>query len=136
MIAQLSIHELEPFTGIFKALSDETRVRILYLLLSSNEPVCVCELVDSLEEPQYNISRHLQLLKNAGLVEEKRIGRWKYYSATKEKDSFINHLFQTISSIPKNKLTKDYTKLKKRLEKRKNGECILGIQNLNLSSRR
>ena len=127
---------MEQFIEIFKALSDETRVRILHLLILSEESICVCEIVDSLEKPQYNISRHLKLLKNAGLVEENQKGRWKYYSLTKKRDLFITYLFQTISSIPKKTLIKDYVKLKKRLKKRKNRECILGIQNPHLLSRR
>lgn len=127
---------MKQFAEIFKALSDETRVRILYLLIVSKESICVCEIVDSLEEPQYNISRHLKLLKHAGLVEENKKGRWKYYSLTQKRDLFITHLFQAISSIPEKALQKDYEKLKKRLNMRKNGECILGVQNPHLLSRR
>jgi ArsR family transcriptional regulator len=123
-------------TEIFSALGDKTRLRILYLLILSEEPVCVCELVDSLEEPQYNISRQLKLLKNAGLVEENKKGRWKYYSLTKERDSFAAHLFQTVSQIPKKTMLKEYGRLKKRLRIRKNGECTVGVQNLHLLSRK
>ena len=127
---------MKQFVEIFKALSDATRVRILYLLIVSKESICVCEIVDCLEEPQYNVSRHLKLLKNTRLVDENRKGRWKYYCLTKKRDLFITRLFQAISSIPEKALLKDYEKLKKRLNMRKNGECILGIQNPHLLSRR
>ncbi|MFQ5834709.1 MAG: ArsR/SmtB family transcription factor [bacterium] len=127
---------IKEFAEIFKALSDETRVRILYLLNLSEESICVCEIVDSLEEPQYNISRHVKILRNAGLIEEDKEGRWRYYSLTKKRDLFIAHLFQTISSIPKKILIKDSVRLKERLKIRKEGKCVLGIQNPDLLSRK
>jgi ArsR family transcriptional regulator len=65
---------------IFKACSDETRLRILFLL--SERELCVCELVAILDMPQGKISRHLALLKNASLVSDRREGTWIYYSLT------------------------------------------------------
>ncbi len=127
---------LSEFTEIFKALSDETRIRILRLLMLSRESICVCEIVDSLEEPQSNISRHLKILKNAGLIEESKQGRWRYYSLTEKGDQFMTHLFQTIASIPKKTFIKEYAKLKERLKIRRNGKCTLGIQNVHLLSRK
>ena len=62
---------------IFKALSDETRLRIL-ALLSSGE-ICVCDLMAALELPQSTVSRHLAYLRNAGLVEDERRGIWMFY---------------------------------------------------------
>ena len=63
---------------VFKALADETRIRIVRLL--SSRPLCVCHLVDALAEPQYKISRHLGILKRAGLVIDRRAGTWMHYS--------------------------------------------------------
>ncbi len=127
---------MKQFIEIFKALSDETRVRILSLLISSKESICVCEIVDALEEPQYNVSRHLKVLKNAGLVEETKKGRWKYFSLTRKKDLFMTNFFSAITSIPARTLRVDYEKLNKRLEVRENGKCVMGIRNPHLSSRR
>jgi ArsR family transcriptional regulator len=62
---------------IFKALSDETRLRIL-ALLSSGE-ICVCDLMEALELPQSTVSRHLAYLRNAGLVDDERRGVWMFY---------------------------------------------------------
>ncbi|BCR03698.1 transcriptional regulator [Desulfuromonas versatilis] len=62
---------------MFKALSDETRLRIL-ALLSAGE-LCVCDLVSILELPQSTVSRHLAYLRNAGLVSDRRQGVWMYY---------------------------------------------------------
>ena len=58
----------QPFE-IFKALGDETRLRLVNLFLQTDEDLCVCEMVDALELPQYQISKHLTILKNAGLLQ-------------------------------------------------------------------
>ncbi len=62
---------------IFKALADETRLRILTLLLDGE--LCVCELIAALELPQSTISRHLAYLRKCGWVQDRRQGVWMYY---------------------------------------------------------
>jgi ArsR family transcriptional regulator len=62
---------------IFKALSDETRLRILALL--SDGELCVCDLMATLDLPQSTVSRHLAYLRNAGLVDDERRGVWMFY---------------------------------------------------------
>ncbi|MEX1275389.1 MAG: metalloregulator ArsR/SmtB family transcription factor, partial [Bacteroidota bacterium] len=69
---------------VFKALADETRLRVLNLFLLSEQPLCVCEIVDALKVPQYNISKHLTLLKHAGLVDVEKEGLWGYYRLKKD----------------------------------------------------
>jgi ArsR family transcriptional regulator, arsenate/arsenite/antimonite-responsive transcriptional repressor len=64
-------------TDIFKALSDENRLRILYLL--SKESLCVCELEACLNMKQSNLSRHLASLKQAGIIEGYRVAQWIHY---------------------------------------------------------
>ena len=71
---------LHAYTTIFKALSDETRLRI-YLLLGEGE-ICVCQIQVALGMSQTKISRHLTVLRNAGLVFARRDGLWMYYSRT------------------------------------------------------
>ncbi len=61
----------------FKALSDDTRLRILGLLLEGE--LCVCELMAILGLPQSTISRHLAYLKHSGLVDDRREGVWMHY---------------------------------------------------------
>src|SRR5512145_172388 len=73
-----------------KALADETRLRIIRLLLANQTATCVCELVDALEERQYNISRHLQVLEVAGLLEAEKDGRWVYYRVAEPQDTFVS----------------------------------------------
>jgi ArsR family transcriptional regulator len=67
----------------FRALSDETRLRILGLLLNSGE-LCVCDLTGALQLPQSTVSRHLSYLKNAGWITDRREGVWIYYRMTAE----------------------------------------------------
>lgn len=62
----------------FKALSDETRLQIMALLLD-NEELCVCDFVGTLDLTQSKASRHLRYLFNAGLVEDRREGLWMHY---------------------------------------------------------
>lgn len=63
---------------IFHALSDETRLGILARLTHGER--CVCELTDELDAAQSRLSFHLKVLKDAGLVTDRREGRWMYYS--------------------------------------------------------
>jgi ArsR family transcriptional regulator len=70
---------------LFKALSDETRLRILNLLFQGE--LCVCELMDALQMPQPRISHQLSILKAAGLVVDRREGKWIIYALKEwEKD--------------------------------------------------
>jgi len=75
------------FTGMkntvqyFKALADETRLRIMALLLVSGE-LCVCDITATLQLPQSTVSRHLAYLRNAGWVTDRREGVWIIYSVT------------------------------------------------------
>jgi ArsR family transcriptional regulator len=62
----------------FHALSDETRVEIVRRL--SRGERCVCELTDALDAAQSRLSFHLKTLKTAGLVSDRKEGRWVYYS--------------------------------------------------------
>jgi ArsR family transcriptional regulator len=68
---------MEKVATYFKALSDETRLRILKLLEEGE--LCVCDLTAALEMTQPNISFHLGILKEAGLIKDRKEGRWSYY---------------------------------------------------------
>ena len=62
----------------FHALSDETRLELLSLL--SHGERCVCDLTEALGAAQSRLSFHLKTLKTAGLVSDRREGRWVYYT--------------------------------------------------------
>lgn len=66
----------------FHALSDETRLRLLELLRAGEQ--CVCDLTDELDASQSRLSFHLKALKDAGLVTDRRQGRWIYYALNPE----------------------------------------------------
>ena len=63
---------------LFNLLSDSTRLRCLMLLQAEDE-ACVCEMTFALEESQPKISRHLALMRDAGLVLARRDGTWMHY---------------------------------------------------------
>ncbi|MEO8620975.1 MAG: metalloregulator ArsR/SmtB family transcription factor [bacterium] len=67
------------------ALADEARVEIIARLLDGEK--CVCDLSDALETGQSRLSYHLKVLKDAGLVTDRREGRWSYY--TLARDAFV-----------------------------------------------
>lgn len=69
---------MDTLADTFKALSDETRLRIVALLLE-NEELCVCDFVGALGETQSKVSRHLRYLYHAGLVKDRREGLWMHY---------------------------------------------------------
>src|SRR5436305_228160 len=69
---------------IGKALADATRVRILAAL--RGRELCVCELCDALEVSQSTLSTHLQVIRDAGLVQTRKQGKWTYYAPAPERD--------------------------------------------------
>ena len=75
---------------IFKACADKTRLRILILL--GEGQLCVCEIVDVLGMPQGKVSRHLAVLRRAGLVDDERRGTWIHYSLSRSKAPFMRRL--------------------------------------------
>jgi ArsR family transcriptional regulator len=62
---------------LFHALSDETRLEIIELLRNGER--CVCELTDTLDAAQSRLSFHLRVLKDAGIVRDRKDGRWVHY---------------------------------------------------------
>src|ERR1700724_3074147 len=69
---------------LFHALSDETRLEIVELLRKGER--CVCELTDTLDAAQSRLSFHLRVLKDAGIVRDRKDGRWVYYEL--DRDAF------------------------------------------------
>lgn len=68
---------------VFKALGEPIRLRLFALLAESGE-VCVCHLTGALELPQSTVSRHLGVLRHAGLVATRRDGKWMHYQLASE----------------------------------------------------
>ena|SRR5207237_6100251 len=74
--------DLSRAARLFHALSDETRLGVLEKLRSGEQ--CVCDLQDDLDAAQSRLSFHLRVLKEAGLVTDRKEGRWSYYSIVPE----------------------------------------------------
>jgi len=83
----------------FKALGDEARVQMLWLLLHHDE-LCVCDFMAALDIGQSKASRHLRTLYHAGLVSDRRAGTWTYYSLRHPPDGLARaHLEALRSSL-------------------------------------
>lgn len=80
----LSHEDAAATAGLFKALADPARVKLVNLLARSDEPVCVCELIAPLGLAQPTVSHHLKKLTAAGLLEREQRGVWAYYSLNRE----------------------------------------------------
>ena len=76
---------MEDLLKVFKALSDETRLRIIKLLEQGE--LCVCDITAALDIVQPKVSFHLSTLKEAGLIKDRKQGKWIHYSLN-EKDLF------------------------------------------------
>ena len=111
---------MEQLIQLFRALSEEARLRIVMLL--TNGELCVCDLMAVLEEPQSKISRHLAYLTHSGLTKGKRVGVWMHYSLKEPLDEVyqaeVEFLKKQLSHFPQ--LCSDKDRL---LELKKEGSC-------------
>jgi ArsR family transcriptional regulator len=115
--------------GVFAALGDRLRLRIACCLLATQSPggLCVCELVDSLGETQPNISRHLKLLQAAGLVTERREGRWIYHALTDSNHPLLQSIRTCLDAVCCcGDVQEDLGRLRGRLALREDGKCVVG----------
>ena len=100
---------MDELLTLFKALSDETRLRIVKLL--ENGELCVCHLVAAVDMSQPKISFHLKALKEAGLVKDRREGKWMHYRLN-ESDLFKRLLFLSIAErVKENDIAADRRRL-------------------------
>ena len=93
---------MEQLAQMYKALSEDMRLRIVMLLARGE--ICVCDLMAIFGESQSKVSRHLAYLKHSGLVKSKRVGTWMHYSLKKPLDSTIDaqvtFMKQQLSQLP------------------------------------
>jgi ArsR family transcriptional regulator len=76
----LSDDEAEATAAVFRALSDAARVKIVNVLATQGEEVCICDLTEPLGLSQPTVSHHMKKLLDAGLVEREQRGKWAYFS--------------------------------------------------------
>lgn len=122
---------------VFQALADGTRVRIVRLMAHSGEEACLCEIVDSLLEPQYNVSRHLKVLRHVGLLSAEKEGRFIYHRLV-QRPSHLARLYAAIRALPDSGGTfaKDLRRFRDRMRLRQAGRCTTGIQIASLAGER
>ena len=111
-----------------KALGDPKRLRTAALLAHAGRELCVCELVDALEESQYNVSRYVGALCAAGIISKKKKGRWAMY-ALAERGPLTEYIIKLVRPGPCcAQIAKDLIRLKERLARREKGVCVIGCK--------
>lgn len=110
----------------FRALADETRLRVFRLLAEFPEGLCVCEIVDALGVPQYQASRALACLRETGLAQAHREGTWVRYTLATGSPSI-----GTVSQVVRDSGTGasgrgDVARARRRLAFRRDGLCVIG----------
>ncbi len=90
-----NLEDVRPLTKFFRALGDETRVRIMALLVHGE--LCVCHLESALGLSQPNCSRQLGILKSAGIVDSRRDGTWVYYRITDQEHASVTSVIEVLT---------------------------------------
>lgn len=109
---------------LFQALSDETRLRIVRLLALCREEACLCEITDSLLEPEYKLSKHLKILRQAGILSALKEGRWVYHKIIVGNKP-LDLVMESIRKLPDpdKVFNGDLKRFKKRIKLRDSGRC-------------
>jgi ArsR family transcriptional regulator, arsenate/arsenite/antimonite-responsive transcriptional repressor len=94
--------EVKFMVDIFKALAEESRLRILTLLMQ--DEMCVCEIEECLKMTQSNVSRHLTALKNSGILDSNKKAQWTYYKISdnfkEENENLWLYLLKKLKELP------------------------------------
>jgi ArsR family transcriptional regulator, arsenate/arsenite/antimonite-responsive transcriptional repressor len=108
-----NLEDVRPLTKLFRALGDETRVRIVALLVHGE--LCVCHVEKALDLSQPNCSRQLGILKSAGIVDSRRNGTWVYYRITEQEHESVTNVLEVLSKTfgSERALRADHARLKK-----------------------
>jgi len=114
---------MEDMVRIFKALSDETRLRIINLL--EHGELCVCDIGAALGMIQPKVSFHLGVLKNAGLLKDKKQGKWVRYSLD-EPEMFKRFLLLSVTEkVSEKDVEEDRIRLETFLQNKDGGENVI-----------
>ncbi|HET9625074.1 MAG TPA: metalloregulator ArsR/SmtB family transcription factor [Kofleriaceae bacterium] len=114
MIASASkLEAVRPLTRLFRALGDETRLRIVALL--AHGELCVCHLESALAISQPNCSRQLGILRAAGIVDSRREGTWVYYRIVEQEVASVEAVLAVLGKTfgAERALRLDHARLKK-----------------------
>lgn len=114
---------------LLKALADETRLRIMRVLAKSEASLCVCEIVDALDLPQYLVSHHLSTLRHAEAVEDFRQGTWVMYAIHPKASPFLTAMLPALKdNLSGEVIAEDDQRLANRLARRVDGKCVVGMK--------
>jgi len=119
---------MDTYADIFKALSDLNRLRIVVALLKSGTELCICEIMDTLDIAQYNVSRYVKELRIADILKERREGRFVFYSVKKPETDVEKYLNKALKVMGNDMSEEDRKRLKKRLALRQDGKCVVGMR--------
>jgi ArsR family transcriptional regulator, arsenate/arsenite/antimonite-responsive transcriptional repressor len=95
MLSSTNALDVRPLTRLFRALGDETRLRIVALL--SHGELCVCHIEAALDLNQSTASRHLGILRTAGVVDCRREGTWVYYRLTDQEHATVARALEVLT---------------------------------------
>ena len=112
---------------ILKTLGDQTRLRVVHLIAASRKSLCVCEIVDALKLPQYQVSKGLVMLRRAGLVEVDRNGTWGYYHPNLSERANVALFKFVMEYCAGEPFDLDVIALEKRLKLREKDKCVVGF---------
>lgn len=113
MLSSASELDVQPLSRLFRALGDETRLRIVALL--AHGELCVCHVVEALDLSQPNASRQLGILRMAGVVDGRRDGTWVYYRIAEQQHDGVARVLATLteSFTTRRVLRADHARLRK-----------------------
>jgi ArsR family transcriptional regulator len=83
------------YIRVFRAFTDESRVRVLELLCDGEQ--CACVLLDDLKISQPTLSHHMKILCEAGIVKKRRVGKWSYYSIDREGCAYAERMIDAVA---------------------------------------
>jgi ArsR family transcriptional regulator len=95
-VSEFTAIDLARSAQLFHALSDETRLAVLDMLRDGEQ--CVCDLQDALDAAQSRLSFHLKVLREAGLVSDRKEGRWSYYRINTEALEEVHDLVRMLGT--------------------------------------
>lgn len=117
---------MQDLMNIFKALSEETRLRILKLLETGE--LCVCDIVAALDMVQPKVSFHLNALKEAGFLKDRKQGRWTHYRID-DSDFFRRFLLMSVlERIPNKAVSEDNKRLDAFMQTKKTKATVVDIE--------
>ncbi|TGN38808.1 metalloregulator ArsR/SmtB family transcription factor [Marinobacter confluentis] len=105
----LKPESFDPVT-VFKALGDELRLAAM-LLIREKKKLCVCELTAALDIPQPKASRHLAVLRDAGLLDAERHGQWTYYSVNPRLPLWLSRVLEETASGSQGRINTELERL-------------------------